>query len=54
MEAQKDRFGGLGKETTVEIAPDEEDGDFLGDAAASAHNLRWQERGQVAKGHRPI
>ena len=36
----------LGKDFAAEVAPDEEDGDFLRNASAAAHNLWWQGRGQ--------
>ena len=39
MKAEKDSGGMLGKDFAAEVAPDEEDGDFLGNASAAAHNL---------------
>ena len=46
VKAEKDGGSGLGKDFAVQVAPDEEDGDLLGDASRGAHNLWWQERGQ--------
>lgn len=46
VKAEQDRGGGIGKDFAVQVAPDEEDGDFFRDAARAAHNLWWQERGQ--------
>jgi hypothetical protein len=46
VKAEEDGGGGLGKDFAVEVAPDEEDGDFLRKASASAHNLLWQAGGQ--------
>jgi len=46
VKAEEDSGGGLGKDFAVQIAPDEEDGNFFRDAARAAHNLWWQERGQ--------
>lgn len=54
MQAEKDGLGGLGEHTAVEIAPDQEDGDFLGDAAAPAHNLLGQRGCHKAVAGRPI
>ena len=44
----------LGKDAAIQIAADEEDGEFLGDAAAAAHNLLGQARGQRRARSRPI
>ena len=46
MKAEEDSGGGLGKDFAVQVAPDEEDGNFFRDASRAAHNLWWQERGQ--------
>src|SRR5260370_11978457 len=46
VKAEKDSGSELGKDFAVQVAPDEEDGDLLGDASRGAHNLWWQERGQ--------
>jgi len=46
LKAEKDGGGGLRKDFAVQVAPDEEDGDFLGNASAAAHNLWWQAQGQ--------
>ena len=46
MKAEEDSGGMLGKDFAAEVAPDEEDGDFLGNASAAAHNLWQQGRGQ--------
>jgi hypothetical protein len=46
VKAEEDGGGGLGKDLAVQVAPDEEDGDFFRDATAAAHNLWWHERGQ--------
>ena len=54
VEAEEDGFGGLRKNATVEIAADQEDGNFFRDAAAAAHNLLWQECGQSGVRSGPI
>jgi hypothetical protein len=46
VEAEEDRGGGFGEDFPAQVAPDEEDGDFLKNASAAAHNLWWQEWGQ--------
>ena len=46
VKAEQDGGGGLGKDFAVQIAPDEEDGNFFRDAARAAHNLWWQAGGQ--------
>lgn len=46
VKAEEDGGGVLGKDFAAEVAPDEEDGDFLRNASAAAHNLWWQEWGQ--------
>ena len=46
VEAEEDGLGGLGENAAVEIAADQDDGDFLRNAAAAAHNLLWQACGQ--------
>lgn len=50
VKAKHNGLGRLGEDTTVEVAPDEEDGDFLRNAAAAAHNLWWQAAGQRSAG----
>ena len=40
VKAEEDGVGGLGENLAVEIAADQEDGNFFRDAAA-AHNLLW-------------
>ena len=53
--AAEDYGGGvLGKDAAVQITPDEEDGDFLRDASAAAHNLWWQGKDQRSAGGGPI
>ena len=52
MKAEEDSGGMLGKDFAAEVAPDEEDGDFLRNASAAAHNLWWQARGQRSDGVR--
>lgn len=39
MKAEEDSRGVLGKDFAAEVAPDEEDGNFLRNASAAAHNL---------------
>jgi len=46
VKAEEDGGGVLGEDFAAEVAPDEEDGDFLGNASAAAHNLWWQAGGQ--------
>jgi len=46
MEAEEDGVGGLGENLAVEIAADQEDGNFFRNAASDAHNLLWHETGQ--------
>ena len=46
VEAEEDGGGGFGENAAIQIAADEEDGNFLRNASASAHNLWWQESGQ--------
>jgi hypothetical protein len=46
VKAEEDRGGVLGKDFAVQVAPDEEDGNFFRDAARAAHNLLWQGTGQ--------
>jgi len=45
VEAEENGVGGLGENLAVEIAADQEDGDFFRDAAAAAHNLLWHAGG---------
>jgi len=52
--AKENRGGVFGEDTAVQITPDEEDGDFLRDASAAAHNLWWQGKGQRSAASRPI
>lgn len=52
--AEENGGGRLGKDTAVQVAPDEEDGDFLRNAAAAAHNLWWQGGGHRGAGGGPI
>ena len=51
---EEDGSGGRGKDMAVQVTPDEEDGDFLRDAATAAHNLWWQGRGHRSMGGGPI
>jgi len=37
--AEENRGGVLGEDAAIQVTPDEEDGDFLRDASAAAHNL---------------
>ena len=46
VKAEEDSGGMLGKDFAAEVAPDEEDGDFLRNTSAAAHNLWWQAGGQ--------
>ena len=46
VKAEEDGIGGLGKDFAIQVAPDEEDGDFFRDASAAAHNQWWQAGGQ--------
>jgi len=46
VEADDDGGGGFGENRAIEIAADQEDGNFLRDAGSEAHNLLWQARGQ--------
>ena len=46
VEAEEDGGGVLGEDAAIQIAADEEDGNFFRDASAAAHNLWWQARGQ--------
>jgi len=46
VKAEENGGGGLGKDATIQIAANEEDGDLLRDASAAAHNLWWQVEGQ--------
>jgi len=54
VEAEEDGVGGLGENLAIKIAADQDDGDFLRDAAGDAHNLLWQERGQSGARGGPI
>ena len=45
VEAEENGVGGLGENLAVEIAADQEDGNFFRDAAAAAHNLLWHAGG---------
>ena len=42
VEAEEDGVGGLREDFAVEIAADQEDGNFFRDAASDTHNLQWQ------------
>jgi hypothetical protein len=44
--AEEDGGSGLGEDAAIEVAPNEEDGNFFRDASAAAHNLWWQVGGQ--------
>ena len=46
MEAEDDGGGVLGENLAIQIAADEEDGNFFRDTSAAAHNLLWQVSGQ--------
>ncbi len=46
VKAEEDGIGGLGKDFAIQVAPDEEDGNYFRDASAAAHNLWWQVGGQ--------
>jgi hypothetical protein len=46
MEAEEDGVGGFGENLAVEIAADQEDGNFFRNAASDAHNLQWHGGGQ--------
>ena len=52
--AEEDRSGVLREDAPVQVTPDEEDGDFLRDASAAAHNLWWQGKGQRIGAGGPI
>lgn len=54
VEAEQYRFCGLGKNLAAQIGTDQEDRDFLRDAAASAHNLLWQQEGHTETAAGPI
>jgi hypothetical protein len=45
VEAEENGVGGLGENLAVEIAADQEDGDFFRNAAAATHNLQWHAGG---------
>jgi hypothetical protein len=42
VEAEEDGVGRLREDFAVEIAADQEDGNFFRDAASDTHNLQWQ------------
>ena len=46
VEAEEDGIGGLGEDFAIEIAADQEDGNFFRDAASDAHNLLWHVESQ--------
>lgn len=46
VKTEEDGLGGFGEDAAIQIAADEEDGDFFRDASAAAHNLLWQASGQ--------
>jgi hypothetical protein len=54
VKTEDDGPGVLGEHASVEVAPDEEDGDFFRNAAAPAHNLLWQASGQMRDMGGPI
>lgn len=54
MKAQDDGLGVLRENFSPQIVADEEDGKFLGDSAAPAHNLLWQAAVQRAEEQGPI
>ena len=54
VEAEDDGLGGFGKDAAIQIAADEEDGNFFRDASAAAHNLLWQASGQKRESGAPI
>ena len=54
VEAEEHGVGGLRENFAVEIAADQEDGDFFGDASSDAHNLLWQASGQNRAEREPI
>jgi hypothetical protein len=54
VKTEDDGFGGLGEDAAVQIAADEEDGNFFRDASAAAHNLLWQAGGQKGESGAPI
>ena len=54
VKAEDDGFGGLGEDAAIQIAADEEDGNFFRDASAAAHNLLWQASGQKRESGAPI
>jgi len=39
VKAEDDGGGGLGEDPAIQVAPDEQDGDFLRNASSAAHNL---------------
>lgn len=47
MEAEEEGVGGFGENFAVEIAADQEDGNFFRNAASDAHNLQWHGGGQA-------
>jgi hypothetical protein len=54
VKAEEDGSGGLGENAAVQIAADEEDGNFFRDAARAAHNVWWQACGQKGGGRGTI
>ena len=52
--AKHHSLGRLGKNLAVQIGTDKKDGNFLRDAAASAHNLLWQDSRHNRTASRPI
>jgi hypothetical protein len=54
VEAEENGIGGLGENLAVEIAADQEDGNFFRNAAGDAHNLQWQVSGQSGGRNEPI
>jgi hypothetical protein len=54
VEAKEDGLGGLGENAAAQIAADQDDGDFLRNASAAAHNLLWQAGSQSSARGEPI
>jgi hypothetical protein len=54
VEAKQDCLRLFREDLAGQIGADQEDGDFFGDASASAHNLQWQREGHNETAGRPI
>ena len=50
VKAEEHGGGVLGKDFAVQVAPDEEDGNFFRNASSAAHKLWWQACGQKETG----